>query len=165
MQTTAADWIEANLEGGAVVKEKFVGGSDWSSAYVYTTQQGKEYFVKLAMGGRDDSMFQGEAQGLNAMYGECVTRWKVCEDMGIKPIQHVCVGGGGAGDGGESEGQHLLTLVCTRTHASGYATPSHRQAKSPVHYVLYSTSLLSEHCNSNASMKVDAQFLRSRLSS
>lgn len=72
VQTTAADWIEANLEGGAVVKEKFVGGSNWSSAYVYTTQQGKEYFVKLAMGGRDDSMFQGEAQGLQAMYGECV---------------------------------------------------------------------------------------------
>jgi hypothetical protein len=38
--------------------------------YVYTTQQGQEYFVKLAMGGRDDSMFQGEAQGLQAMYGE-----------------------------------------------------------------------------------------------
>jgi len=32
--------------------------------------QGKQYFVKLAMGGRDDSMFQGEAQGLQAMYGE-----------------------------------------------------------------------------------------------
>lgn len=54
-----------------MVSEKFVGGSNWSSAYVYTTQQGKEYFVKLAMGGRDDSMFQGEAQGLQAMYGEC----------------------------------------------------------------------------------------------
>lgn len=26
--------------------------------------------MKLAMGGRDDSMFQGEAQGLQAMYGE-----------------------------------------------------------------------------------------------
>jgi len=32
--------------------------------------QGKQYFVKVAMGGRDDSMFQGEAQGLQAMYGE-----------------------------------------------------------------------------------------------
>lgn len=58
------------MDGGPVVAEKFVGGSNWSSAYVYTTQQGKEYFVKLAMGGRDDSMFQGEAQGLQAMYGE-----------------------------------------------------------------------------------------------
>lgn len=38
VQTTAADWIGANLEGGPVVKEKFVGGSNWSSAYVYTTQ-------------------------------------------------------------------------------------------------------------------------------
>jgi hypothetical protein len=70
VQTTAADWIEANLPGGLVVKEKFVGGSNWSSAYVYSTTQGNEYFVKLAMGGRDDSMFQGEAQGLQAMYGE-----------------------------------------------------------------------------------------------
>lgn len=70
VENTAADWIEANLEGGPVVSEKFVGGSNWSSAYVYTTQQGKEYFVKLAMGGRDDSMFQGEAQGLQAMCGE-----------------------------------------------------------------------------------------------
>jgi hypothetical protein len=48
-----------------------VGSSDWASAHVYTTQQGREFFVKLAMGGRDDAMFQGEAQGLRAMYGEC----------------------------------------------------------------------------------------------
>lgn len=71
VQTTAADWIGANLEGGKVIKEKNVGGSNWASAYVYTTQGGQEYFVKVAMGGRDDSMFQGEAQGLQAMYGEC----------------------------------------------------------------------------------------------
>lgn len=70
VQNTAADWIEANLEGGPVVKEKFMGSSNWSSAYIYTTQAGQEYFVKLAMGGRDDSMFQGEAQGLQAMYGK-----------------------------------------------------------------------------------------------
>lgn len=47
-----------------------MGSSNWSSAYIYSTQNGQDYFVKLAMGGRDDSMFQGEAQGLQAMYGE-----------------------------------------------------------------------------------------------
>lgn len=68
VQNTAADWIEANLGQGPVVKEKFMSSSNWSSAYMYTTQQGQNFFVKLAMGGRDDSMFQGEAQGLQAMY-------------------------------------------------------------------------------------------------
>jgi len=36
---TAADWVEANLGNGPVVSEKFVGGSNWSSAYIYTTEQ------------------------------------------------------------------------------------------------------------------------------
>jgi hypothetical protein len=36
---TAADWVGANLGTGPVVSEKFVGGSNWSSAYIYTTQQ------------------------------------------------------------------------------------------------------------------------------
>ena len=31
--------------------------------------KGAEFFVKLAMGGRDDSMFRGEALGLTAMGG------------------------------------------------------------------------------------------------
>ena len=35
----AAEWIEAHAGRGAVVKEKFVGGSSWSSAYVYSTSQ------------------------------------------------------------------------------------------------------------------------------
>lgn len=70
VQNTAADWIAANLGAGPVIKEKFMSSSSWSSAYLYTTEAGQEFFVKLAMGGRDDSMFQGEAQGLQAMYGE-----------------------------------------------------------------------------------------------
>jgi hypothetical protein len=78
VQTTAADWIAGNLGGGPVVREKFIGGSNWSSAYIYTTQQGQEYFVKLAMGGRDDSMFQGEARGLQAMYGACGACMRAC---------------------------------------------------------------------------------------
>jgi hypothetical protein len=32
VQNTAADWIEANLGQGAVVKEKFMSSSNWSSA-------------------------------------------------------------------------------------------------------------------------------------
>lgn len=53
-----------------------MGSSNWSSAHVFTTQSGAQFFVKLAMGGRDDSMFQGEAQGLQAMYGAPGTRSK-----------------------------------------------------------------------------------------
>lgn len=54
-----------------MVKQEFMGGSSWSSAYVYHTQGGQKYFVKLALG-RDESMFKGEALGLSAMYGEMV---------------------------------------------------------------------------------------------
>lgn len=62
-------WIEQNLEGGRVTKQQFMGGSGWSSAYVYSMTGGQQYFVKLAVG-RDDAMFRGEALGLQAMYGE-----------------------------------------------------------------------------------------------
>eukprot|EP00775_Hariotina_reticulata_P003566 gene3566-3834_t len=82
---TAADWVEANLGTGPVTSEKFVGGSNWSSAYMYTTQQGNQYFVKLAMGGRDDSMFQGEAQGLQAMYGTNTLRVPKVHHVGPMP--------------------------------------------------------------------------------
>eukprot|EP00878_Enallax_costatus_P003152 GHUV01003352.1.p1 GENE.GHUV01003352.1~~GHUV01003352.1.p1 ORF type:complete len:334 (+),score=67.88 GHUV01003352.1:159-1160(+) len=88
VQTTAADWIEANLDGGAVVKEKFMGSSNWSSAYIYTTQGGQAYFVKLAMGGRDDSMFQGEAQGLQAMYDTHTVRIPKVFHVGPMPNGH-----------------------------------------------------------------------------
>jgi hypothetical protein len=69
VSSPAANWIEQNLSSGAVQKEKFLGGSNWSSAYVYTTADGSEYFVKLAMSTPDDAMFRGEALGLTAMYG------------------------------------------------------------------------------------------------
>jgi hypothetical protein len=72
----AADWIAKNAGTGKVTKEKFLGGSNWSSAYLYTTDQGSEYFVKLAMGSADDSMFRGEALGLKAMYGEPILNSK-----------------------------------------------------------------------------------------
>lgn len=38
----AADWITENLDTGAVVKEKVFGGSNWSSQYVYETEQVRE---------------------------------------------------------------------------------------------------------------------------
>lgn len=42
ISSPAADWISDNLPGGAVVKEKFMGGSNWASTYVYTTEGGQE---------------------------------------------------------------------------------------------------------------------------
>ncbi|KAG2491705.1 hypothetical protein HYH03_009868 [Edaphochlamys debaryana] len=63
---SASAWISEHL-GSPVVKEGFVGGSGWSSAYTVDTQDGRRFFVKTALG-RDDSMFRGEALGLQAMY-------------------------------------------------------------------------------------------------
>ena len=61
-------WIEKNLDGGKVVKESVAGSSSWSSAYTYHTESGKKFFIKLSPG-RDSSMFEGEALGLQALYG------------------------------------------------------------------------------------------------
>lgn len=66
----AANWIADNLETGHVVSQSSMGSSDWASTYVYQTDKGASYFVKVALGGRDDSMFKGEALGLQAMYGK-----------------------------------------------------------------------------------------------
>ena len=52
-----------------MTKEKFAGSSSWSSAYTYETESGTKYFAKVALG-RDKSMFEGEALGLRALYGE-----------------------------------------------------------------------------------------------
>ncbi len=54
------------MGGGKVVKRSQLGSSGWSSAYVYTLESGRRLFVKQ---GRDEAMFQGEALGLQAMYG------------------------------------------------------------------------------------------------
>ena len=67
------DWITNNLDSGKVTKEQLAGSSQWSSAYVYQTENGKKYFVKLSLG-RDSSMFKGEALGLQALYGEVRVR-------------------------------------------------------------------------------------------
>jgi hypothetical protein len=42
ISSPAADWIADNLKHGYVTKEKFMGGSGWSSTYVYTTEDGAE---------------------------------------------------------------------------------------------------------------------------
>jgi len=44
-----------------------MGGSSWSSAYIYQTSSGTSLFVKISRG-RDQAMFKGEALGLQAMY-------------------------------------------------------------------------------------------------
>ncbi|KAK9845281.1 hypothetical protein WJX81_002192 [Elliptochloris bilobata] len=61
-----ADWLHEHM-GGAVLRKSSLGGSSWSSAYRYELDNGKHLFVKLATSG-DDTMFQGEALGLQAMY-------------------------------------------------------------------------------------------------
>lgn len=63
-----ASWIEENLGTGAVTREKFMGGSSWSSCYVYETSENASYFVKLALGRSAEDMFSGEAYGLRAMH-------------------------------------------------------------------------------------------------
>lgn len=67
----AAAWIEEHLpEFGRVTGTKFAGGSSWSSAYMYTTDSGRQLFVKTALGRDPEAMFKGEAEGLRAMHGE-----------------------------------------------------------------------------------------------
>lgn len=67
-ESVVKDWIADNLDSGKVTKEQLAGSSQWSSAYVYDTESGKKFFVKLSLG-RDSSMFKGEALGLQALYG------------------------------------------------------------------------------------------------
>ncbi|GBF92654.1 hypothetical protein Rsub_05023 [Raphidocelis subcapitata] len=67
ISSPAADWISDNLGSGYVVREKFMGGSGWSSTYVYTTEGGKDYFVKTSGGTKAEGMFKGEQLGLSAM--------------------------------------------------------------------------------------------------
>lgn len=45
-----------------------MGGSSWSSAATYSTENGQRYFVKESRN-RGIEMFLGEAKGLQAMYG------------------------------------------------------------------------------------------------
>ncbi|EFN52115.1 expressed protein [Chlorella variabilis] len=47
---------------GKITGAKFAGGPSRSSAYVYTTESGRQLFVKTALGYCLAAMFQGEAE-------------------------------------------------------------------------------------------------------
>eukprot|EP00877_Chromochloris_zofingiensis_P005149 jgi/Chrzof1/14635/Cz09g10080.t1 len=97
----AANWIADNLETGHVVSQSSMGSSDWASTYVYQTDKGASYFVKVALGGRDDSMFKGEALGLQAMYDTNTIRVPKVFHVGPMPngrgsfiiMEHLNLGG------------------------------------------------------------------------
>ena len=61
-----AEWIERNLDAGAVTDVSRGGSSGWAEFSTYTTESGKRFFVKTSR--RDPSMFIGEGAGLNAMF-------------------------------------------------------------------------------------------------
>lgn len=94
-ETAAARWIEENLDSGKIVDQKYYGSSDWSSQHVYTAEDGKKFFVKLAAG-RDVSMFKGEALALNAMYDTHTLR--------IPKVYHYGELSGGVPGGGSLRG-------------------------------------------------------------
>jgi fructosamine-3-kinase len=56
------------MGSGKVTKRSIAGSSSWSTAYIYTTEGGKKVFVKQSSHG-DETMFRGEALGLQAMHG------------------------------------------------------------------------------------------------
>ena len=60
------EWIERNLDAGAVTDVSRGGSSGWAEFSTYTTESGKRFFVKTSR--RDPSMFIGEGAGLNAMF-------------------------------------------------------------------------------------------------
>ena len=90
-ESVVKDWIAENLDSGKVTKEQLAGSSQWSSAYVYDTESGQKFFVKLSLG-RDSSMFEGEALGLQALYGmvhHVVSRYRRVTTL-ITIIFHMC---------------------------------------------------------------------------
>ena len=52
------EWIERNLDAGAVTDVSRGGSSGWAEFSTYTTESGKRFFVKTSR--RDPSMFIGE---------------------------------------------------------------------------------------------------------
>lgn len=72
-----AAWLDDHLDFGKATNKTFLGGSDWSSGYVYENSSGQKLFVKIAQG-RSVEMFQGEAEGLVAMHGEFTGLYNWC---------------------------------------------------------------------------------------
>ena len=62
-----ADAITAET-GLPMIKVQSIGSSGWSSQLVYTAEDGTNFFAKMSRKSAAD-MFQGEALGLEAMYG------------------------------------------------------------------------------------------------
>ncbi|KAI8466455.1 MAG: Fructosamine kinase-domain-containing protein [Monoraphidium minutum] len=83
ISSPAADWIADNLGAGHVVAEKFLGGSNWASTYVYTTEDGSEFFAKNSGGAKAEAMFRGEALGLKAMYDTATVRIPNVHHVGV----------------------------------------------------------------------------------
>lgn len=103
ISSPAADWIADNLGGGPVVRERSLGGSVWSSTYVYTTEGGAEFFAKTSGARGAEAMFRGEALGLKAMADTNTMRVPAAHHVGLLPggqgafivLEHLRLEGGG----------------------------------------------------------------------
>lgn len=73
---TMEQWIEDNLDVGKVVSLRGSGTSGWSSQSEVTTSQGSKLFLKTCRQS-DETMFKGEALGLQALYGKI----SLCSDV------------------------------------------------------------------------------------
>lgn len=70
------EWIEENLDFGKVVDVSLNGTSGWSSQYKVKTSEGAKLFMKTCRSS-DDTMFKGEALGLQALYSKLMLRFHV----------------------------------------------------------------------------------------
>uniref|UniRef100_A0A061RM79 protein-ribulosamine 3-kinase n=1 Tax=Tetraselmis sp. GSL018 TaxID=582737 RepID=A0A061RM79_9CHLO len=117
-EAAVCEWIEGNLDCGKIVSHKFFGGSDWSSQYVYESEDGSKFFVKLALG-RDVGMFEGEALALRAMYETDTLR--------IPKVYHYgSLSGGVPGGGGLRAAGSFIIMehLDLRGRASSRRTPT-----------------------------------------
>jgi hypothetical protein len=76
-----------------MVSIQTIGSSGWSMQVVYTGSDGTKFFAKTSRKSAKD-MFEGEALGLEAMYGACRTSfessrraWKLAD---TSAVQHCC---------------------------------------------------------------------------
>ena len=60
------EWIERNLDAGAVTNVNRGGSSGWAEFTTYDTESGKRFFAKTSR--KDPAMFIGEGAGLTAMF-------------------------------------------------------------------------------------------------
>lgn len=92
-KTTALDneierVIRDDLGFGDITSTSFLGGSSWSSCHRLETTDGHIVFAKTALGRSSESMFRGEALGLQAMYGTdiyCLTCSTALRSLSLCP--------------------------------------------------------------------------------